>query len=360
MNKFNKNIDYATFSRDIDSIISQHLMQWEVKDSDIINYYTRELSDNIDSISFKTNLNKQIKIYREVKVPSWLSLNICRKMLTYSLHKLNAEIFLNEIKQDKNESKLYLDSGYNGQVLSKLVLVQLIPGVEVHKVKLAVVVDDVGYSKKALKEFFRIKVPLTFAVMPSLKYTSYSVNELTKRGFQVILHLPLEPLNFKESTDGYVLTTKMDNKTIIKRFNDYLNSVGEVKGLNNHMGSVFTENEEKMKVILNEVKKRKLFFFDSVTTHKSVCRKICAKYGISFIDNNAFIDHTSTPEYLRSQLELMAKMALRRGYATGICHVQRKYTAEVLIKMIPELEAQGCEFVFLKDLIKENNKPRKH
>lgn len=47
-----------------------------------------------------------------------------------------------------------------------------------------------------------------------------------------------------------------------------------IKGVNAHMGSKATADEGLMRIVLEEVKERGLYFVDSYTTDKSVVTKV--------------------------------------------------------------------------------------
>ena len=60
------------------------------------------------------------------------------------------------------------------------------------------------------------------------------------------------------------LLVAQSEEEITARTVDLLNAVPHAKGANNHMGSRFTEHEEKMLPVLKVLKGRGLFFIDSL------------------------------------------------------------------------------------------------
>ena len=54
----------------------------------------------------------------------------------------------------------------------------------------------------------------------------------------------------------------MEETDLRRIIGNHLKGITGVQGVNNHMGSRFTESQEKMGIILSELKKRNLFFID--------------------------------------------------------------------------------------------------
>ncbi|UCH08731.1 MAG: divergent polysaccharide deacetylase family protein [Deltaproteobacteria bacterium] len=66
-----------------------------------------------------------------------------------------------------------------------------------------------------------------------------------------MLHLPMEPIGYPSVNPGDgVLLVSMDKETILEVLNDDLKQTPFVVGANNLMGSRFTENSEKMSIVL--------------------------------------------------------------------------------------------------------------
>ena len=108
-----------------------------------------------------------------------------------------------------------------------------------------------------------------------------------------------------------------------------LEDVPGAKGVNNHMGSSFTENREKMLIVLKELKKRNLFYIDSRTTSDTVGFKLARDMGLPAAKRSVFLDNDLAPKSIRIQLERLLSMARHSGFAIGIGH-PHKETLEIL------------------------------
>lgn len=218
------------------------------------------------------------------------------------------------------------------------------------KGKIAIVLDDWGYSLNNLMLLENIKSPLTLAILPNLFYSKNVAENSSRLGFETILHLPLEP-HEEFRLEKNTITTAMNEtqiKTILKQA---LESMPYLKGASNHMGSKATEDAIIMQAIFEELKKRHLYFLDSFVSPKTVCSVLARKLNLKFARRDIFLDNEEDPDYIKKQIYQLKTKARIKGEAVGIGH-DRKTTLEVLKEEIPKLEKEGYRFVFLSELVK--------
>jgi uncharacterized protein len=217
--------------------------------------------------------------------------------------------------------------------------------------KIAIVMDDFGNNMNDFNTLFASKLPITMSVLPNLPYSHRVADLARSKGYEVILHLPLEALDKSAPAEPDTIRTDMDEKTVISMLDQEIATVPGLKGVNNHQGSKATENKATMSMILKELKKRKLFYFDSMVTDRSICREVAKSLDVPYAKRDFFLDNETAPEYIEKQVLSLRRCAFRKGSAIAICH-DRKNTIYVLNKMMPELAAEGVEFVPLSYMIK--------
>jgi len=106
-----------------------------------------------------------------------------------------------------------------------------------------------------------------------------------------------------------------------------------------------------MKAVLSVLKKRKLFFLDSLTSSKSIAYNTAKSVGVGAVRNNLFLDaETNDPDVIEKRLRRLLAIAKRNGHAVGIGH-PKKWTLEVLQKSKAMIEQSGVQLVFVSDLI---------
>ena len=143
----------------------------------------------------------------------------------------------------------------------------------------------------------------------------------------------------------------MPPKEIRALLKEEIESVPGIKGVSNHMGSKATENKDTMKVIFDELKKRRLYFLDNVVTDNSVCEEIARQSGVRITQRSVFLDNESDEGYIENQLRHTAEIAAKTGSAVGVGH-DRVNTVRVLGRIIPELKTEGFQFVYLSEMVK--------
>jgi len=224
------------------------------------------------------------------------------------------------------------------------------------KAQIAIVIDDWGYNGSVLPLLYKIKSPVTIAVIPHHRFSKSIAREATQRGYQVILHLPLESESHL-AAEKDTLNCSMGEKELRQKLNALLESVPDIVGVNNHQGSKATKDVKTMSIVMSELNKNGLFFLDSRTTRKSICAKIAPSIGIKFAQSDGFIDlppsHLREKEYQKyvfKNLDRISAVAEKRGYAIMIGH-DLKVTLDLLSIEIPKLEKKGFKFVFLSDLV---------
>jgi polysaccharide deacetylase 2 family uncharacterized protein YibQ len=122
-------------------------------------------------------------------------------------------------------------------------------------------------------------------------------------------------------------------------------------GANNHMGSEFTEHEDKMRLVLGTLKARGLFFIDSVTSPASTGLRLAHEMGIRSGRRDVFLDNEQNETYIRGQLEQAVRLARKRGAGIAICH-PHSATIKTLAALLPGLEKRGITLVPASRLVR--------
>jgi polysaccharide deacetylase 2 family uncharacterized protein YibQ len=217
--------------------------------------------------------------------------------------------------------------------------------------KLAILIDDFGYADNELiKAFLSFDLPLTISVIPSLPHSRHAAMLANKLGKEVLLHLPMEAAEPVRSDVDMVLTTMNDHdiRELVER---YARELPHVAGANNHMGSRATQDVRVMKAVLSVLKRRGLFFLDSLTSGKSIAYNTAKSMGVGSARNDLFLDaETEDSSVVEKRIERLLSLAKRNGYAVGIGH-PKQWTFEALERSITLIENSGVQLVFVSEII---------
>lgn len=143
----------------------------------------------------------------------------------------------------------------------------------------------------------------------------------------------------------------MTSQEIEKKFLSDLSAVPGVVGVNNHMGSRFTSNPEKMRVLLKLIKDKNLFFFDSATSTATKGGMVAREIGIPFEENSMFVDLKDDPVFMDKQFKAALRKIKRYGQCAVIGHIHKKYMPAALKSAMALYKENGVQFVYLTDII---------
>ncbi len=205
--------------------------------------------------------------------------------------------------------------------------------------RVAIIFDDMGYHKKNGKRLLDLDAPLTFAVLPSGPNRNAFAEAAHAKGRELMLHMPMEPMEYPRVDPGPgALLRSMDPDVLIAQLEENLAAVPYIIGVNNHMGSRLTTESTQMYQIFSILKKKKLFFIDSRTHAKSVCRPSARLLRIRFAERDVFLDHVQDADAVQRQIDKLIAIARKKGHAIGIGH-PHTVTVNVLESTLPKLKS---------------------
>ncbi|MCM8811986.1 MAG: divergent polysaccharide deacetylase family protein [Candidatus Omnitrophica bacterium] len=217
------------------------------------------------------------------------------------------------------------------------------------KGKIAIVLDDWGYSSRHISSLKTIRQPLAISILPGLPHSEDVALAARSGGHEVMLHIPMEPEDAGAPREEATICAGMSKKEVSRRLEKSLSTVPYARGINNHQGSKATADRKLMKLVLEDVKRRGLFFVDSYVTERSICREVARELEIPFARRSVFLDNSASPVSIRKQLTELAAAASREGAAVGIGH-DRPATLAVLKELLPALEEAGYDVVPVSEL----------
>lgn len=158
--------------------------------------------------------------------------------------------------------------------------------------EVAVIIDDIGYDMQPVRELLSIDAEITFAVLPLLPHSREAALVLHRASRETLLHLPMEPVSYPKDKPGQgALFTDMSAEEIVLQLEKNLDSVPHAVGVNNHMGSKFMADSQKLEPVFRQLKKRNLFFIDSRTTPSSQTTAVSRRLQLTVASRRIFLDN---------------------------------------------------------------------
>ncbi len=332
-----KRIDYEAKAKEIDSAIDKRLAELGVAPENIIEKKAEKKKKG--KIEW-THITKRVRISPKELLEKY------EKAVSQAVKREGGKVLKVKEGEIKGKKILSMKIGVKKIPIQRLILEQ-------PKARVAIIIDDLGMGGKVTRKLLAIDRPLNFSILPFLPHSKDTAIEAKKRGFLVMLHLPMEPKGYpardKNPGKGAILMNT-PRREIAKIIAQDLSGIPYVQGANNHTGSRLTEDKKMMNLILKELKKKNLFFVDSKTSPNSVAYREARRLGLKCGERDVFLDNEIDLDYIKGQIRLLARIALKEGQAIGIGH-PHSLTARAIRESIPELENQGIEFVLVSELL---------
>jgi polysaccharide deacetylase 2 family uncharacterized protein YibQ len=215
--------------------------------------------------------------------------------------------------------------------------------------RLAIILDDLGTDRAAADAIFAMGYALTVSVLPNRPHSVDIAEEARRRGYQVMLHLPMQSVG-NGRAESEELRPGMRAEDVSALVNQFLQAVPGVAGVNNHQGSQSTADAMLMGELMPVLRERNLFYIDSRTTVATVAYDAARKADVrAGFRNVPFLDDVEEVGAVRKQVQGALRGAREKGEAIAIGHPHRA-TLAALREILPQAKAQGIQLVFVSEL----------
>jgi polysaccharide deacetylase 2 family uncharacterized protein YibQ len=216
--------------------------------------------------------------------------------------------------------------------------------------KIAIILDDLGNDRSAADAIFKLSYPLTISVLPHHEHSQEIAQEAERRGYQVMLHLPMQAVA-DEKPEAQELRPGMPAGEVSKLVNQFLQNIPGAVGVNNHQGSEATSDPALMRELMPVLRDHHLFYIDSRTTAGTVAYETAQGSRVpSAFRSVPFLDDVTEVGAVRKQLELALRGAREKGEAVAIGH-PHPATLQALREVLPNAQSEGVRLAFASELV---------
>lgn len=210
---------------------------------------------------------------------------------------------------------------------------------------LCVVFDDGGQNVEHLKKCIALPFPVTVAVLPRLAHSKESAALVRQSGNEVILHQPMQAINLGVNPGEGAILPQMSGGEIAATLSQNIAELAPISGINNHEGSLITEDEVKVGFVLETVHQKGIYFLDSRTSSATKIPSVSMEMGFSYFQRDIFLDNEKSRENILNELKRGVEIANRQGFVIMIGHVwSAEILPSVLEEVYPELKKKGYRF----------------
>ncbi len=210
---------------------------------------------------------------------------------------------------------------------------------------LCVVFDDGGQNISQLKKCVALPFPVTVAVLPRLAHSAESARIVRQSKNEVILHQPMQAMNLSVNPGAGAIKPEMTENEVFATLSQNIAEIAPIAGMNNHEGSLITENEVLVSFILQAASEKGIYFLDSRTSSATKVPSVAMEMGMGWYQRDIFLDNQKTRENYLAELKKGLDIANKKGHVIMIGHV---WSAESLPAFLeeayPELALKGYRF----------------
>jgi len=220
----------------------------------------------------------------------------------------------------------------------------------VPRLRIALIIDDIGYSVPRARQFLRLNIPITYSILPRVRHSRNLAIEIGDLGHEVMLHQPMQPYDSSLDPGPGALYEGDIPSRISEIIEENISEVPLAIGVNNHMGSRFTECQREIYETLKAIKNKGLFFIDSKTSNQSKAFKTARRLHLTAERRNVFLDTVRSESAILFRLHQLSACARRYGHAIGIGHPFQE-TARAIEYFLKDLPGSGISLVQISELM---------
>jgi len=186
--------------------------------------------------------------------------------------------------------------------------------------------EDVEEARRA----FDLHLPFAVALEPGRPESRDLFHAARERSREVVLHLPLEPINYPQVNPGpgTILVT-MNKAKITQLLKRYFGQAGQVTAVANYMGSLATQDMAVMSAVYDELRRRNVPFIHMTPAPGAVCKSLAADIGVAYEEPDMVIDR-DTRAKTSAGLDREWKAALAAARDRGSAVVMMRATPLVI------------------------------
>ncbi|WP_018233095.1 divergent polysaccharide deacetylase family protein [Thioalkalivibrio thiocyanodenitrificans] len=215
----------------------------------------------------------------------------------------------------------------------------------------AIIIDDLGNQHEAGLRTLALPGALTLSFLPHTPHAEVLAIRGHEAGKEIMLHLPMQAGDDRPLGPGGI-TADMDRETLGDTLRTALASVPHARGVNNHMGSLLTRQQEHMDWFMAELASHDgLYFVDSRTTALTVAQRTALSHRLPATRRHVFLDWIPDDESIvEAEMDRLLALARQQGHALAIGHPHGS-TLAVLERRLAQMHETGVELVTVSDYL---------
>ncbi|HEX4636378.1 MAG TPA: divergent polysaccharide deacetylase family protein, partial [Rhizomicrobium sp.] len=225
------------------------------------------------------------------------------------------------------------------------------------KFKIAIVVNGLGQSAIATKTALQsLPAAVTLGFVPYASDAGQWVAQARGQGHEVLLQIPMEPLDFPESDTGpHTLRSGQEEEANIQRLSWAMSRFTGYAGVTNLLGQRFLSDTQALAPALTYLGRRGLYFFDNGAASQSVLPTVAGEVGMPAAQGAGALDGIQTALEIDHRLSELETQARANGSAVGSAFLYPATVARIAV-WAKGLQSRGFVLVPVSAIVSQSAK----
>jgi hypothetical protein len=225
------------------------------------------------------------------------------------------------------------------------------------KFKIAIVVHGLGRSSAITKTALdSLPAEVTLGFVPYATDVQDWVAKARERGHEVVLQVPMEPLDFPDSDPGpQTLRSGQEEESNIQHLSWAMSRFTGYAGVSNLAGQRLLTDAEALAPILTYLNRRGLYFFDNGAASQSVAPMVAGQVGIPAAQSGPALDSVQNAAEIDRRLSELETQARANGTAIGSAFLYPVTVARIAA-WAKGLQSRGFVLVPVSAIVTETKK----
>ena len=185
--------------------------------------------------------------------------------------------------------------------------------------QIAILITDLGLSETHTEMAVELPGSMTLAFAPYSQKTKDWIQQARDGGHEVMLTLPMEPIDFPMSDPGpFALMSALDAKQNIEKLNWVMSRATGYVGMVNFQGSKFNSNKDKLRPVFGELAQRGLIYVETKETVVSIVPELGNEMNVPALSVDVILDQPPIRSEINARLRETEALAKRRKYAIAL------------------------------------------
>ena len=223
--------------------------------------------------------------------------------------------------------------------------------------RVVIVIGGLGISQTSTQKAIQKLHPnVTLAFAPYGNSLKRWMQDARKKGHELLLQLPMEPVDYPQSNPGpHTLKADANLQENIANLHWSMSRITNYVGVMNYLGNKLLAQPASLSPIFSEFSERGLLFFEDGSVKNSVAQGVAVKELVPYAKGNILLDNVRSRSAIGQKLVTLAEQAKRTGLAIGVGNAFPD-TIDLVAQFAAQAKQNGIEITPVSAIVKDPQK----